>query len=479
MDRPFDYFVILAEMRTGSNFLESNLDAFPGLKCYGEAFNPWFLVSPDTHDLFGVTMAQRDGDPMRLIQVLRENTDGIPGFRLFHNHDRRVFEHVMADRRCAKVILNRNQVEAYVSKQIAWNTDQWQLSDHKHKVAGKMTFHAKDFKHRYHLLKDHQRDVHRRLQESGQTAFYIDYDDLRDLKVINGLAKFLGETETLHSASRKFKKQNPEPLADKVQNFDELVKTLAEIDRYDVDAIPNFEPARGPSVPSYVTAAKAPLCFMPIPGGLDHEIRSWLAEMDNVAPEALYAGFTQKELRQWKNQNKGHRSFTILRHPVARAHSVFCRYVLNETPWTMWELRHGLIDNYDLPIPWDTPVGDGYDRVQHRQAFLKFLNFVAGSLSGSTAHAVEPIWATQDNILRGFAEFVAPDFVLRESRVSEGLAAVALEVGVEPPALGDAMGDEPFPLSSIYDAEVEKAVREAYARDYMAFGFKRWDRDGR
>ena len=50
---------------------------------------------------------------------------------------------------------------------------------------------------------------------------------------------------------------------------------------------------------------------------------------------------------------------------------------------------------------------------------------------------------------------------------------------IAPPPLGDAIPDEPFPLASIYYDGVEKAVRDAYARDYMAFGFKKWDRDGR
>ncbi|MDX1782140.1 MAG: nodulation protein NodH, partial [Thalassovita sp.] len=43
----FDYFVVFAEMRTGSNFLETNLNAFPGLTCYGEAFNPHFIGYPN------------------------------------------------------------------------------------------------------------------------------------------------------------------------------------------------------------------------------------------------------------------------------------------------------------------------------------------------------------------------------------------------------------------------------------------------
>ncbi|HBZ43199.1 MAG TPA: nodulation protein NodH [Maritimibacter sp.] len=478
MDRPFDYFVILAEMRTGSNFLESNLNEFPGITCYGEAFNPYLIVDPERTELFGVTMAQRDADPMRLIAAMRENTDGIPGFRLFHDHDPRVFEHVIEDPRCAKIILNRNLVDAWVSQRIAWSTKQWRLGDDVDRKTWRVKFDPKDFKHFYYTVKERQQNIARRLQVAGQAGFYIDYDDIQDLKVVNGLARYLGETHRIQQFAGKFKKQNPEPLADKVRNFELLEETVNEIDRYDLGTLPNFEPHRGPQVPTYITAKDAPLCFMPIPGALDQEIRDWLGSIDKVHRDELTNGFTQKELRQWKNQNKGHRTFTVLRHPVERAHSVFCRWVLNDTPWTNWELRHGLIEKYDLDIPWDTPIGPDYDRVRHRAAFLKFMQFVAATLGGSSPHPVDPLWATQDVILRGFSEFVAPDHVLRERQVHEGLAALCMEVGIDPPPLGETIPSEPFPIGTFYDDEVEKAVRNAYARDYMAFGFRKWDREG-
>lgn len=477
MDRPFDYFVILAEMRTGSNFLESNLNLFPGLTCYGEAFNPWLIVDNETTDLFGVTVEARDADPLRLIEVMKENTEGIPGFRLFHDHDQRVFDHVIADPRCAKVILNRNLVDAWVSQRIAWSTSQWQLNDDVDRKTWRVKFDPKDFKHFYHAVKTRQRNIARLLQVNGQTGFYLDYDDIRDIKVINGLGRYLGETTEIEKFASTFKKQNPEPLADKVRNFELVEQTVNEIDRYDLGTLPNFEPPRGPSVPSYVTAKEAPLCFMPMPGALDQEVRDWLGAIDGVDREALATGFTQKELRQWKNDKKGHRSFTILRHPVERAHSVFCRWVLNDTPWTNWELRHGLIRKYGLDIPWDTPIGPDYDRVRHKAAFLTFIRFVAGTLGGSSPHPVDPLWATQDTLLRGFSAFVAPDHVFREADVVEGLAQLCREVGCAPPVLAPRFPDEPFHLASIYDEEIEKAVRGAYGRDYMAFGFSRWDKE--
>ena len=122
MTRRFDCFVIFAEMRTGSNFLESNLDLFPGLTTYGEAFNPYFMVRPGTEALFGLTLDARNDDPVALLTLMKTHTSGLPGFRFFHDHDRRIFEHVIDDPRVAKVVLTRNFVDAYVSRAIAQAT---------------------------------------------------------------------------------------------------------------------------------------------------------------------------------------------------------------------------------------------------------------------------------------------------------------------------------------------------------------------
>ena len=51
----FDYFVIFAEMRTGSNFLESNLNTLDGVSCFGEAFNPHFIGYPNRTEILGIS----------------------------------------------------------------------------------------------------------------------------------------------------------------------------------------------------------------------------------------------------------------------------------------------------------------------------------------------------------------------------------------------------------------------------------------
>ncbi|NBO20432.1 MAG: nodulation protein NodH, partial [Rhodobacteraceae bacterium] len=46
----FKSFVVFAEMRTGSNYLEANLNALSGVLCHGEAFNPHFIGKKDQTD---------------------------------------------------------------------------------------------------------------------------------------------------------------------------------------------------------------------------------------------------------------------------------------------------------------------------------------------------------------------------------------------------------------------------------------------
>lgn len=477
MDRPFDSFVILAEMRTGSNFLESNLNEFPGLHSYGEVFNPYLICKPEQKDLFGVTLAERDADPMQMIDKMRENTEGLYGFRLFNDHDPRVFDHVMEDRRCAKIILSRNLVDAWVSQRIAWSTNQWALKDLRDAKKWRVKFDPKDFNHFFFTVKARQQEIARRLQITGQAGFYINYDDIQDLKVVNGLARFLGVEHELAEFSGKFKKQNPESLADKVRNFPLLLETVNSVDRYDLESLPNFEPIRTPMVPSYVTTETVPLLYMPVQASADREVKQWMATIDEIAVEELGSGFTQRDLRKWKRQHPGHRSFTVLRHPARRAHAAFCRHFLNGGPETYWEIRDALREIYDVALPGELPPGEDWDKARHHKAFLGFLGFVHGNLNGQTAIRVDGSWATLGHVVTGFGQVLPPDHILREDELEDGLAMLAREVGLKnPPALPAIADDSPFTLDDIYDDEVEEALRKAYQRDFMLFGFKPWSR---
>ncbi len=470
----FDYFVIFAEMRTGSNFLEANINAFPDLVCHGEAFNPAFVGYPKDEALLGVTLPMRENDPIVLLDQIKATPGALGGFRFFNDHDPRILKEILENPRCAKVILTRNPADSYISTKIARATGQWKLTNIKHAKSEQVEFDAREFEQYLQDIQDFQVVLLNALQRTGQTAFYIAYEDLQDLDIINGLGAYLGSKNRLDSLDKKLKKQNPEPAALKVQNFPEMEAALARLDRFNLSRTPNFEPRRGAVITTYVGAAKSPLVFMPVRSGPDISVRRWLCALDGVEEEALVTDFSNRTLRDWMKSNPTHRSFTVLRHPLERAHATYFEKILTLGPGTFREIRTTLSRVFKLPIPEGNP-GPEYDVETHREAFLGFLAVMKANLSGQTGFRTDAAWATQTAVVQGFGTHVPPDYVLREEWLTGDLMWVAAQVGHEsaPRYVPD---EEPHMgwLTAIYTDEVEAVARDAYQKDYINFGFGPW-----
>jgi len=457
----FHSFVVFAEMRTGSNLLEANLNSLTGVFSHGEVFNRYILGKKDRTELFGITMEERDRDPRSLLAKLRENTDGLPGFRFFHDHDLRILDDVLPDPACAKIILTRNPLESYISWKIAQATDQWKLTNPKRLKTAKVRFDVPEFLKHLQDIQAFQLLILNALQTTGQTAFYLDYEDLGSVEVMNGLAAFLGVESRLKALDDTLKKQNPGPLEDKLENPEALAEAIAAVDVFNLGRTPSFEPRRAAGVPTAL-ASDAGLLFFPIRSGPEAAIRDWLTGLGEVTE-----GFEQKSLRQWKRKHPGHRSFTILRHPLLRAHVAFRRkIVMGEAQ----DLRRILISGFLAELqppgePFATPDAE-------RAAFLIFLNYCRLAVGGQTGARVDPSLASQTALVQGFASFQPLDYLLREDRLGEGLAMLATEMGINDPSIPRSV--EEAALMSIWDPTLEVAAAEAYARDYMGFGFSRW-----
>lgn len=461
----FDCFVVFAEMRTGSNLLEAALNDLPGVTCHGEAFNPALIGYPKRTEILGITREARDADPGALWARIKA-AEGLNGCRFFHDHDLRVLPAMLEDKRCAKIVLTRNPVESYVSLKLARATGQWKLGDAKHrKDTPQAEFDAAEFEAHLEGLQGFQITLMRALQTTGQTAFYIDYEDAQDLEVLNGLAAWLGIERRLSALPSSLVVQNPEALEEKVANFPAMEASLAKIDRFNLSRTPNFEPRRGPGVPAFVGCA-AGLLYLPIRPGLDAPIRDWLAKLG-----PLEGDFSQKTLRQWKRKHVGHRSFTVVRHPLLRAHLAFAALLAQEG---MLETREVLRRSYKLPLP---PEGKPMAAQDWAAGLLAFLGWLKANLNAQTSLAVHPLWASQSASLQGIAQFALPDLIAREDRLPEDLAALAQAVGVEAPAFAAPQGDTaPVKLADVWMPDLEQAAADTYSRDYMQFGFGPWKR---
>lgn len=453
-------------MRTGSNFLEMNMNRLQGFTCYGEVFNPVLLGDHKRTDIFGMTIEQRNADPLALLAMMQSQTVGLSGFRFFHDHDPRILDAVLADKACAKIILTRNPVESFISWKIAAETHQWRMMNPAKRMTTRPIFNAPEFERYLENLQDFQLFLLRSLQTTGQTAFYIDYEDILDLDVLNGLAAFLGLEDRLKNIDTTLKKQNPEATEAKVANAAEMAAALARMDRFNLARTPNFEPRRNAGVPNHLASTAMPLVFMPIAGAPWRQISDWMQSYGG-----LTSAFERKSLRQWKEARPNHRSFTVLRHPLARAHAMFCAFLnSNLQP----ELRPYLAKFHGLKLPAQgKPFGSD---AEFRAAFLEFLKFLKRNLTGQTGLKVIVQFASQTSVIQGFSALYPPDFILRESDLAAGLAQIAQGFGAPMHPVPDDMVQHPeFPsLATLYDAELEQAARAAYDKDYMGFGFGNW-----
>lgn len=465
----YEAFVLLAEMRTGSNFLEDSLNLLPGLTCHGEAFNPHFVGYPNRDALMGVDLAARRADPMRLLRLIRE-ADGLNGFRFFHDHEPRVLNAVLDDPAIAKVWLTRDPLQSFVSLKIARETDQWKLTNTKHRRTAKIRFDAAEYERHLARVEAHAAAVRARLQASGQAAFPVDFEEIGRPEVLNGIAAFLGLEGRLSKPSSKLRRQNPPDLRAKVENYDEMMHALGGAAGASQQA--SAEPSRAAAVTTW-QVAETGLIHMPVRGGPEERVAAWLTALEGLhGREGPQTGLSQKEMRRWKRERPGHLSFAVVSHPLERAHRVFCRRILGSGPGTFAEIRTTLRREMDLDVPGDG-IGGNWEPERHRRAFATWLEFLALNLSGQTAVRQDPSWATQSSLIQGFAGFAAPDRILREDGLGAALEDLAQEVGTEGPPLGPAP-KTPVPLSEIADAALEARAAEIYQRDMVMLGFGDW-----
>jgi hypothetical protein len=470
MAKAFDFFVLLAEMRTGSNHLETSLNAFRDLRCHGEMFNPVFMGHHNIADFHGYTMKMRDDDPFPLLDLMVEKTEGLSGFRFFHDHDPRVIDALLANPRCGKVVLTRNPLDSYLSLKIARETGQWRLVKEDKRRMAPVAFDGAEFDERLAQIEVFQTRVLHALQVTAQTAFYLRYEDINDLEVVNGLAAWLGASHPLDALPRRLKKQNLATISEKVTNAAQMEAHLAGTDRFGLSELPQVEPKRGPGVPGFVAAAQAPLLYMPLPGGPLDLLEPWLTALDGAPP---LLGFSQKTLRPWMRKSPGFTSFTVVRHPLERIYDVFnTRIVAPNAQFS--EIRHGLIARHGLPIPLEGP-DQSYSLSQHAEAFAKFLEIVKQTLNGATSLRLLPVWASQIGSLHSMSNVVVPHRVIREPELADGLAQICTALGRPFPALSP-RPNALFPLAQVHTQALEDIAMEAYRRDYLTLGFKRWAR---
>jgi len=481
----FKYFVLLANMRTGSNLFEQNINLFDSFSCNGELFNPHFVGYPKQDIYCDMDVADRDRDPNKLVRkMVSQSNEKLPGFRLFSDHDPRVLNYVLEDETCAKIVLTRNPLDSYISHAIAKKTDQWRLTDlHKRKTA-LVDFDIVGFKAYVNNLSEFSKKIKNKLQITGQSAFQLSYADLGKLDVFNGLSNFLGSDEKLEGLKQKIKRQNPEALSEKVKNYSEMIEQVRSINFLD-NGLPEFhEPERHAAAKNFILGDTIPLLFQPIGGFGKSAIENWMRTHLSESNGKLLSGMNQKQINDWLKQHQTRIVFSLLAHPVERVHLAFNVHIFQTGENSFRWIRKILTEQYNVKLP-DPGVCEtinkgaldsiGYGVEDYLQAIKKFTKFLNGNLKGQTRARIDHSWASQSAILDGYSKLVHPDYLLRVDTYENLTSIIEDQLGLSQIDVGEIFPENAaFQLAEIYDDELEQLVAKAYTRDYMNFGFKGW-----
>lgn len=465
----FDYFVVFAEMRTGSNLLEANLNEFEGLSCLGEVFNPAFIGQPNKAELLGIDMKTREATPHALLDAIRAQPH-LTGFRYFNDHDPRILSDMVNDPRCGKIVLTRNPLDSYVSLKIAMATQQWKLGDVKTKRSAKVTFDPAEFEAHVTRLQQFQLRLQRMLQLSAQTAFYIAYEDANDLAVLNGLAAWLGVAARIAQPSTRLKRQNPEPIEEKLTNPEALRDGLARLDRFNLSRSPVFEPRRQGLFWTARACRTVPLIHLPLPGNGEAAILDWMAQIDGARAPDLQRDFTAEGLQDWLRLHPRHLAFTAVMHPLQRLHEVYRWQVLHgqrQNVRTFLNHVHGVV----LPT---RDMMESYGPEDHGKAFRAFLRFVHANLNNQTSMHTHPAWAPQCELIADISASMPLHAVLFPEDLAQMPARFAERLGTALPGFSPPEQNFRITLDSIYDPEIEELARAAHGLDYARLGFGNW-----
>ena len=421
----FRYFAIFGAMRTGSNLLERSLDSFEGLTGLGELFNNTFVGKPNGEPILGVSVQERNRDPVGFLNRVIDETKGIPGFRIFQGHDARMIDHIARDPDCAKIILRRSSLDSFISLKIAQETGQWMLTNEENRRLVKVAFDAPEYEAYRDELDAHYAMIRRKMRMAGQVPFEIAYDELRDLEILNGAAAFVGAKEMLTATPQKIQRQNPIAWVDKVINPEDLQDYILSSPAPDVDV---SVPARFSPLDELVASRGFSLIYAPVAGAGAETVRRFIRNAEAVAGvggKPLATGLKGAHIA--RRRRRGGFVFTFLRHPALRAEDVFRRRIVAAGPGTFTAVQTLLNEQYEAP----SQAEMARDAAACEAGFDAFITFIADNLAGRTAMREDPSWALQTALLAEYAREAPPDFIGRCERAEEDAAFVLHRLGVE------------------------------------------------
>ncbi len=225
-------FVMLGMMRSGSNFLERQLNLLPDVRCHGELYNPAFVgLSHEVGKTFlGFTREStkaRDDDEIGFLHRLDDGCDrAVIGFRIFLDHSPIMTSQVLYDPSITKIVLSRNLLEAFVSLTTANETGVWLTTERAKTKAPQVKVNINKlmtFTLRQSL---YYNDLLTVLHGTGQSFIQLDYSEIKELDRLNEIAGVIGSKHRFDKVEEPIQKQNPGTMEERIEEFPKLMDEL-------------------------------------------------------------------------------------------------------------------------------------------------------------------------------------------------------------------------------------------------------------
>ena len=478
--RPFDSFVIFSVMRSGSNLLERYLAQYDGLACLGELFNPVFIGRKGQTVLFDVSCDTARHNPAALLDAIAAaQPDTVNGLRYFPEHVPEAMQVLLDDPRCAKIILSRDPLSAFVSLSIAQFSDIWLIGSENDRLPLSVPVSLGAFEVYKAQCKRYFDQIEAGLAAAGQAAMCIDYTDLGDMTKLNDLAMALGAKAPRKTLDAPIKRQNPASLHAKISNYAEVYAALG---LPAPETLPEAEPlSQNESQVKWVWPRHYYVCdhrslaFAPLIENTKQPLTAWLS----LVPSELRTGLKLGDVQDWAARNKAAHVISVLHHPVDRLYAAFMNKIFSTAPDAFQKIRTILETRYQIYLPGDAQQIDRrtYTVEDQRTAFHQFLLFVAANLAGETDIRQDCSWQTQSALADIFAQIMPITHFLRVEQLDHDIPELERALNIPPIWAGlKTYRHRPFAfdLAEIYTDQTEALARAAFGEDYARFSFENW-----
>lgn len=227
-------FIILAVPRTGSNLLCTLLHSHPDILCHHELFNPrgifYALDLRNTgYSIGGMSLDQRDVQSLEFLSRVwsaGEHHQAI-GFKMTGRQHEVAFDSLLKDTSIRKIVLRRRDALAtYVSRVIAEQCDVWEVYEGENHTLPKKKVYVdpQQLLLAIETNNAHYTVIDQMLRHTRQTALYVEYESLFERETHEKLNKFLDCQDIPLTA--KSIRQNPEPIHELVENYEEVSQFL-------------------------------------------------------------------------------------------------------------------------------------------------------------------------------------------------------------------------------------------------------------